>query len=121
MLSLARSTIFSSTTLSSSSANVQRDRPLGGSEQANAISLASAAPSKTRLRAEFGECLRVRTASRPSSTSAMDRSHPEPLSPPRREPLEHARALLNGEKVLHAEEPAHRDGMTGVVDCVALR
>jgi hypothetical protein len=53
VLSLARSTIFSSTTLSSSSANVQRDRPLGGSEQASAISLASAAPSKTRLRAEF--------------------------------------------------------------------
>src|SRR3984885_15503696 len=37
--------------------------------QASAISLASAAPSKTRLRAEFGECLRVRTASRPSSTN----------------------------------------------------
>jgi hypothetical protein len=48
VLSLARSTIFSSTTLSSSSANVQRDRPLGGSEQASAISLASAAPFQHR-------------------------------------------------------------------------
>jgi hypothetical protein len=69
VLSLARSTIFSSTTFSSSSSSVQRARPAGALEQASAISLASAAPSKIRFRAELGECLRVRAASRPSSTS----------------------------------------------------
>src|SRR5580692_7916353 len=69
VLSLARSTIFSSTTCSSSSCNVHRLRPFGGSEQASAISLASVAPSKMRVLAEAGECLRTRTASRPSSTS----------------------------------------------------
>ena len=69
VLSLARSTMFSSTTAVSSSVNVQRLRPLGGDEQASAISLASAAPSKMRLRAELGECLRVSAASSPSSTS----------------------------------------------------
>src|SRR5438105_15773548 len=69
VLSLARLTIFSSTTASSSSCNVQRARPAGGLEQANAINLASAAPSKMRRLAEFGECLRIRAASNPSSTS----------------------------------------------------
>src|SRR3954453_6217557 len=69
VLSLVRSTIFNSTTLSSNSVSVHRDRPLGGGEQAKAISLASAAPSKMRLRAEFGECFRLRTASKPSSTN----------------------------------------------------
>src|SRR5438105_3122530 len=69
VLSLARLTIFSSTTASSSSCNVQRARPAGGLEQANAINLASAAPSKMRCLAEFGECLRIRAASIPSSTS----------------------------------------------------
>src|ERR1700674_5208917 len=68
VLSLARLTIFSSTTASSSSCNVQRARPAGGLEQ-NAINLASAAPSKMRRLAEFGECLRIRAASNPSSTS----------------------------------------------------
>src|SRR5690242_13642407 len=57
VLSLARSTMFSSTTAVSSSVNVQRLRPLGGGEQANAISLASAAPSKMRLRAGVGRTL----------------------------------------------------------------
>ena len=56
VLSLARSTIFSSTTASSNSCNVQRARPAGGLEHANAINLASAAPSKMRRLAEFGEC-----------------------------------------------------------------
>ncbi len=42
---------------------------LGGLEQANAINLASAAPSKIRRLAEFAECLRIRAASNPSSTS----------------------------------------------------
>ncbi len=44
VLSLARSTIFSSTTCSSSSCNVHRLRPFGSLEQAKAISFASAAP-----------------------------------------------------------------------------
>ncbi len=48
VLSLARSTMFSSTTLFSNNRNVQRARPLGGSEQARAISLASFSPSKIR-------------------------------------------------------------------------
>ena len=56
VLSLARSTIFSSTTASSSNCNVHRLRPLGGREQANAINFASAAPSKMRGLAEAGEC-----------------------------------------------------------------
>src|SRR5712691_3381957 len=64
VLSLARST-----TASSSSCNVQRARPAGGLERANAITLASAAPSKMRRLAECGECLRIRAASNPSSTS----------------------------------------------------
>ena len=69
VLSLARSTMFSSTTAVSSSVSVQRLRPLGGGEQASAINLASAAPSKMRCLAELGECLRVRAAPRPPSTS----------------------------------------------------
>ena len=44
--------MFSSTTAVSSSFSVHRTRPFGGSEQARAISLASAAPSKMRGRAE---------------------------------------------------------------------
>ena len=58
VLSLARATMFSSTTLSSSRRNVHLARPLGGSEQASAVSLASAAPSKMRGLAEAGESLR---------------------------------------------------------------
>src|ERR1700688_3339146 len=68
VLSLARGTMFNSTTLSSKSRKVHFARPLGGSEQAREISLASAAPSKVRRLAELGDCLRRRTASRPSST-----------------------------------------------------
>src|SRR5271166_531024 len=52
VLSLARGTMFSCTTAVSSSCSVHRARPLGGSEQAKAISLASAAPSKMRALAE---------------------------------------------------------------------
>ena len=69
VLSLALSTICLSTTSSSNRRKVQRACPAGGSEQVKAISLASAVPSKIRRLAEFGECLRVRTASNPSSTS----------------------------------------------------
>src|SRR6476619_1147305 len=68
VLSLARPTICNSTTAVSSSVSVHRARPLGGGEQASAISLASAAPSKMRFLAELGECLRVRAASIPPST-----------------------------------------------------
>src|SRR6185295_2348145 len=46
VLSLARSTIFRSTTFFSNRRKVQRARPLGGAEQAKAISLASFSPSK---------------------------------------------------------------------------
>src|SRR5580704_6661322 len=69
VLSLARSTMFSCTTAVSSIVSVHRLRPFGGGEQASAISLASATPSKMRFLAELGECLRVRAASRPPSTS----------------------------------------------------
>ena len=69
VLSLARSTMFSSTTVSSSNRKVHFARPFGGGEHIRAISFASAAPSKMRGRAEFGECLRAETASKPSSTS----------------------------------------------------
>ncbi len=46
--------MFSSTTFSSSRRRLQRANPSGAGEQARAINLASAAPSKIRLRAEFG-------------------------------------------------------------------
>src|SRR5271154_4410320 len=69
VLSLARSTILSSTTADSRSFSVQRTRPFGGSEQASAMSLASLAPSKMRCLAEAGECLLFRADSTPSATS----------------------------------------------------
>src|SRR3954463_8263691 len=69
VLSLARATMFSSTTLLSSICSVHRAQPSGGVEQASAISLASLAPSKIRCRAEFGDRLGVSTPSTPSSTS----------------------------------------------------
>src|SRR6516165_8545142 len=69
VLSLARSTICSSTTLSSSRRRVHLACPSGAGPQASAISFASAAPSKIRGRAEFGLYLRVNTASNPSSTN----------------------------------------------------
>src|SRR5215813_5376505 len=69
VLSLARSTMSSSTTLLSSIRKVQRERPFGGLEQANAISLASFSPSKIGSTDGLDGFLRLRTASRPSSTS----------------------------------------------------
>ena len=69
--SLARSTILSSTTLFSSNRKVQRARPLGGLEQARAISLASFSPSKIRATAGVARSLRRNTASKPSSTSCL--------------------------------------------------
>src|SRR5215470_3627216 len=71
VLSLALSTILSSTTFSSSNRNVHRARPAGGSEQAKAISFASFSPSKIRGTAGMARCLRLRTASKPSSTSCL--------------------------------------------------
>src|SRR5450631_2348587 len=69
--SLARSTIWSSTTFFSNSRKVQRARPLGGLEQASAISLASFSPSKILATAGAARCLRLNTASKPSSTSCF--------------------------------------------------
>ena len=58
VLSLTRATMFSSTTLSSSRRNVHLARPSGGSEQASAVTLASASPSKMRCLAEAGDRFR---------------------------------------------------------------
>src|SRR5207249_10780562 len=71
VLSLARSTMPSSTTFVSNSRKVQRARPLGGLEQAKAISLASFSPSKIRATAGIARGLRLNTASKPSSTSCL--------------------------------------------------
>ncbi len=71
VLSLARSTMLSSTTLSSNNRKVQRARPLGGSEQAKAISLASFSPSKIRDTGGVARGLRLNTASKPSSTNCL--------------------------------------------------
>jgi hypothetical protein len=51
--------------LFSNSRSVQRARPLGGLEQARAISLASVSPSKIRATAGVARCLRLNTASKP--------------------------------------------------------
>jgi hypothetical protein len=64
VLSLARSTISSSTTFFSNIRKVQRARPLGGLEHANAINLASFSPSKIRATGGVARCLRLKTASR---------------------------------------------------------
>src|SRR5258707_13624360 len=65
--SLARSTIFSSTTFFSNSRRVQRARPLGGLEQARAISLASFSPSKIPATPGVRRCLGLHTALHPFS------------------------------------------------------
>src|SRR5258707_1338376 len=69
VLLLARSTMCSSTTFSSSRRRLQRAKPSGAGERVSAINFASAAPSKIRGRAELGLYLRLNTASNPSSTS----------------------------------------------------
>src|SRR3974377_1226762 len=69
VLSLARSTMCSSTTFSSSRRRLQRAKPPGAGARVRAINFASAAPSKIRGRAELGLYLRLNTASNPSSTS----------------------------------------------------
>jgi regulatory helix-turn-helix LysR family protein len=55
----------------SNNRNVQRARPLGGSEQAKAISLASFSPSKILGTAGAARGLRLNTGSKPSSTSCL--------------------------------------------------
>src|ERR1700741_645152 len=69
VLSLARSTMPRYTTLSSKSRSVQRARPSGGVEQARAVRRAWLSPSKIGSLAGVARCLRLRTASRPSSTN----------------------------------------------------
>src|SRR6478672_7557961 len=69
VLSLARSTMCSSTTFSSSRRRLQRAKPSGAGERVSAINFASATPSKIRGRAELGLYVRLNTASNPSSTS----------------------------------------------------
>jgi len=54
VLSLARSTILSSTTFSSSRRNDHFAWPSGGAEHVRAMSRASASPSKVIGRADFG-------------------------------------------------------------------
>src|SRR5277367_812257 len=71
VLSLARSTILSSTTFSSNSRKLQRAKPSGGREHARAISLASFSPSKIRATGGISRTLRLSTASNPSSTSCF--------------------------------------------------
>jgi len=48
--------MFSCTTAVSSIVSVHHLRPFGGAEQASAINLASAAPSKMRFLADLGVC-----------------------------------------------------------------
>src|SRR5438034_5386484 len=72
----------SSTTLFSNSRKVQRARPLGGLEQAKAISLASFSPSKIRATAGIARGLRLNTASKPSSTRAGFQSFDDPVVAP---------------------------------------
>src|SRR5258707_12166238 len=69
VLSLARSTMCSSTTLSSSRRRLHLACPSGAGPHASVINFASATPSKIRGRAEFALYLRVSTASNPSSTN----------------------------------------------------
>src|SRR6202011_5945779 len=69
VLSLARSTMCSSTTLSSSRRRLHLACPSGAGPHASVINFASATPSKIRGRAEFGLYLRVSTAWNPSSTN----------------------------------------------------
>src|SRR5271165_3748325 len=71
VLSLARSTILSSTTSSSNSRKLQRAKPSGGWEHARAISLASFSPSKIRATGGLSRTLRLSTASNPFSTSCF--------------------------------------------------
>jgi len=72
-LSLARSTMFSSTTLSFEQPQRPFARPRGGAEQAKAISLASFLPSKIRCPGEVGPMLARQCPLRASSTNCWRR------------------------------------------------
>src|SRR5208337_4527069 len=76
VLSLARSTILSSTTFSSNSRKLQRAKPSGGWEHARAISLASFSPSKIRAFVSrlAGIFPLVLSASSRSRSSALSRT-----------------------------------------------
>src|SRR5215475_9677056 len=80
VLSLARSTIPSSTTLFSNSRKVQRAYPLGGLEHASAISLASLSPSKIGGTAGIARCLRFNTASSFHVPLQSPSAHPRTLA-----------------------------------------
>jgi hypothetical protein len=67
VLSLARSTICSSTTLFLNNRKVQRARPSGGAEHAKAISSASVSPSKIGATGGVSRVSRRNTASNPST------------------------------------------------------
>src|SRR5258708_34833481 len=69
VLSLARSTMCSSTTFSSSRRRLQRAKPSGAGERVSAINFASSAPSQLRGPPELGLYLRLNTASHPSPTT----------------------------------------------------
>src|ERR1017187_5488477 len=69
VLSLARWTMLSSKTFSSSRRRLHLACPSGAGPHVSAISFASAAPSNIRGRAEFGLYLRVSTDSNPSTTN----------------------------------------------------
>jgi len=64
---------FNSTALSAGSLTVHRRYPSGVSEQANAINLASKAPSSLTSRSGFSRGLRSKAASSPSSTNLFFR------------------------------------------------
>jgi len=72
----------SSTALSASNRTVHRWRPSGAAEQANAINLASNAPSKMTSRGGFSSGLRSRAVSMPSSTNRFLRCSMERLLTP---------------------------------------
>jgi hypothetical protein len=74
VLSLARSTMCSSTTFSSSRRRLHLACPSGAGPHASVINFASATPSKIRGRAEFGLYLRVSTARRDSDSFQIRRT-----------------------------------------------
>src|SRR5208283_4138463 len=69
VLSLALSTICNSTTFCSSRRRLHLAWPAGAGPHASAINFASATPSNFRGRAHLRLYLRLKTASKPSSTS----------------------------------------------------
>jgi len=91
--------MLSSTTFFSNNLKVQRARPLGGLEQAKAISLASFSPSKIRATAGIARCLRLNTASKPSSLSAL-----QAVAYPAQTPYYYFRARCDGSNLHNFSE-----------------